>query len=83
MKISVKTAGILGNYLPAGGPRNSAELEVDASTTPLDVIRFLKMPLDDSYLVIINGEIVPPGKRDDRVLRENDQLSIMPALRGG
>lgn len=83
LKISIKTAGILGKYLPPGSARNSAEIEIDESATPDDVIKSLAMPADGNYLVLINGEIVSPSERPGRVLQDNDQLSIMPALRGG
>jgi len=83
LNISLKTAGILGRYLPAGSARNSATLEIEDGATPIDVIKLLDMPVDGNYLVMVNGEIVPPSERNDRVLQDNDQLSIMPALRGG
>lgn len=83
MKITVKTAGLLGKYLPAGGDRNRAEIQVADKATPMDVIRQLGMPLDGNYLVALNGEIVPRDKRDTRTLSENDQLSVMPPLKGG
>ncbi|MCH9020200.1 MAG: hypothetical protein IIA73_07540, partial [Proteobacteria bacterium] len=51
MKITIKTAGLLGKYLPPGSAGNDAELEVAEGATPRDVIAQLGMPLDASYLV--------------------------------
>ena len=82
VKINVKTGGLLGKYLPPGGKRNQAELEVSEDATPVDVIKKLGMP-DTNYLVAINGEVVPVSARAGRTLSANDQLSIMPPLRGG
>ena len=83
MKITVKTAGLLGKYLPAGSARNRAELEVSDRVTPADVMRQLGMPLDGNYLVALNGEVVPRDERTTRTLSENDHLSVMPPLKGG
>ena len=83
MKITVRTAGLLGKYLPAGSARNQAVLEVANSVTPVDVMRQLGMPLDGNYLVALNGEVVPRDDRSTRALSENDQLSLMPPLKGG
>lgn len=83
MKITVQTAGLLGKYLPAGSARNRAELKVVEKATPMDVMRQLGMPLDGNYLVALNGEVVLRGERSTRTLSENDQLSVMPPLKGG
>ena len=83
MKIQVKTAGLLGAYLPPGSGRNRAVIRVASGATPLDVMRQLRMPLGDSYLVSLNGTVVRTAERETRVLEENDQLAIMPPLKGG
>ena len=83
MKIHVKTAGLLGGYLPPGGERNRAVLKVQSGATPLDVMRQLRLPLEASYLVSLNGTVVRLAERGVRVLNEGDQLAIMPPLKGG
>ena len=83
MKIRVKTAGLLGAYLPPGSERNRAVLRVRPGATPLDVMRQLRMPLQDRYLVSLNGTVVRSAERDTRVLEDDDQLAIMPPLKGG
>ena len=37
MNITVRTAGLLGRYLPPGSAGNEARLDVDSGATPLDV----------------------------------------------
>ena len=44
MKITVKTAGNLGKYLPAGSTGNLAKLEVAEGATPADVMSQLGLP---------------------------------------
>lgn len=79
----MKTAGLLGSYLPAGSERNRAVIRVSPGATPLDVMRQLRMPLENSYLVSLNGTVVRIAERDTQVLNDDDQLAIMPPLKGG
>ena len=83
MEIRVKTAGLLGQYLPPGSARNRAELSVKDGATPADVMAQLGLPPEDLYLVSHNGSVVPTDKRDQVELKEGDQLAIMPPLKGG
>jgi sulfur carrier protein ThiS len=83
MKVRVKTGGLLGQYLPPGSARNSAEIDVGEDATPLDVMRHLGLPLEQIYLVSLNGTLVHKGERGRRRLADGDQLVIMPPLRGG
>lgn len=79
----MKTAGLLGSYLPPGSERNRAVIRVSPGATPLDVMRQLRMPLENSYLVSLNGTVVRVAERGTRVLNDDDQLAIMPPLKGG
>ena len=83
IKIQLKTGGLLGEYLPAGSARNTAEVTVDDNATPLDVMKQLGMPLEDNYLVSLNGSVVTRKQRSSQPLAENDHLVIMPPLKGG
>ena len=83
IKIQLKTGGLLGEYLPAGSARNTAEMEVDDDATPLDVMKQLGMPMEDNYLISLNGTVVTRKERSSQPLAENDRLVIMPPLKGG
>jgi sulfur carrier protein ThiS len=83
IKIQLKTGGLLGEYLPAGSARNTAEVTVDDNATPLDVMKQLGMPLEDNYLVSLNGSVVTRKQRSSQPFAENDRLVIMPPLKGG
>ena len=39
MNIRLRTGGLLGQYLPPGGERNRAQLEVPDESTPADYLR--------------------------------------------
>jgi sulfur carrier protein ThiS len=83
MRIAVRTGGLLGQYLPEGSARNSAELEVPEGASVGDAIAQLAMPPEGGYLVIHNGATVPKGARAACRLAEGDELAIMPPLKGG
>ena len=83
MRINFKTAGRLVRFLPPGSRDKTAALEVAEGATAIDVIRQLGMPEDGSYLVILNGASLPKSERPSRQLAENDNLSVMPPLKGG
>lgn len=83
MRIRVETGGLLGEYLPPGSEEDSAELDVAEGATVADVLRALGMPLEDRYMIALNGEVVTEGERAERALRDDDRLAIMPPLRGG
>ncbi|HUF44949.1 MAG TPA: MoaD/ThiS family protein [Aestuariivirgaceae bacterium] len=83
MNITVRTAGLLGRYLPPGSAGNEARIEVDSGSTPLDIMRRLELPEHDSYLVMLNGQVVPAATRPSIELSDGDDLGIFPPLKGG
>jgi len=83
MRITVRTGGLLSQYLPQEGSGNLAEIEVSAGVTPTDVMNLLGVPPDGSYLVSLNGNAIPKAERAKHQLEEHDTLAIMPPLRGG
>ena len=83
MKITVKTGGLLYEYLPPDRTANRATLDIAEGATPHQVMQDLGFPADGSYLVIVNGELIAPEKRTAVRLADGDQLSINPPLKGG
>ena len=83
MKIHFKTGGLFVEHLPPGSTGNTAELDVPEGATPMDVMRTLGMPLDENYMVSLNGEVVVVSERDSRALSEDDHLAVMPPIKGG
>ncbi len=83
MRITVRTGGLLGQYLPAGSQGNQADLEIEEGTTPFDVMTLLGMPKDRTYMVVLNGAAISKADRARRQLAEDDNLAILPPLKGG
>jgi sulfur carrier protein ThiS len=83
MRITVRTGGVLGQYLPPGGEANQASLEVAPGATAKDVMAELGFPAERTYLVILNGTALPKAERETRALADNDELAVLPPLTGG
>ena len=83
MKITLKTSRPLAKYLPSGATGNRAELKLDDGATALDVVARLGMPPETNYLITLNGAIVPMSQRETTTLSDDDELSILPPLKGG
>jgi thiamine biosynthesis protein ThiS len=83
MRISLKVAGTIGRYLPAGSSGNTAQLDMAEGATPLQVMERLGMPPEGGYLVILNNTVVPKAERAERKLSDGDRLAIVPPLKGG
>ncbi len=82
MKINLTTAGKLGKYLPPCSTGNLAKIDVAEGASAADVMSQLGLP-EGSYLVVLNGSSVPKAARASRQRPDNDNLSIMPPLKGG
>lgn len=84
MKISFKLYATLSDYLPVDARASSGfEVEVEAGTTPLQLVERYALPVKLCHLVLINGHYIEPGQRGKRVLEEGDVLAIWPPIAGG
>lgn len=54
-------------------------MDVEESTTPKDIIERLNIPAEEVAIIFINGRSV----KLDRVLEDNDTVSIFPPVGGG
>ena len=82
MPIQIKFGGELKRY--ASGASDMRSFEPDG---PISVARTLEqIGVDeeaDEILVIVNDEVVPPGRRAEVTLGDGDRLTLMPQLKGG
>ncbi len=83
MKVTVRSIVRLAAQVPAGRHGNCIELEVGPAATPADLIARLGLSAERSYLVMVNGEIVPEARQDVARLRDNDEVTILPKPKVG
>jgi sulfur-carrier protein len=84
MKITLKLFASLTDRLPAEArSRQQIDLDVDAGTTVLDVVRRQGIPEALCAIVLIDGAWVTRPDRATRALREGEVLAIWPPVAGG
>jgi sulfur-carrier protein len=84
MRIRVKLFASLSELMPDGvKPHDGFELDVADDITPTRLIAQLKVPDGLAHLVLINGEYVPPSRRDEPIFSEGDVFSVWPPVAGG
>ncbi len=84
MKITLKLFASLADRLPTEArTRHSIELDVDAGTTVLDVVRRSGIPESLCAIVLVDGVWIDRPDREHRVLAEGDVLAIWPPVAGG
>ena len=82
MQITVKTSGRIRRFLPEGSA-SPCDLEVADGATAEAVMRELGLPMDDQYLVMLNGSVLPAAQRSETALSAGDELGLFPPLKGG
>jgi sulfur carrier protein ThiS len=83
MLIKLKVGGQLRHYLPQGSSGSEIELDIAGGATAIDVMNQLGLPGEDSYLVMLNGTVLPTAKRAETALQSNDELGLFPPLKSG
>ena len=83
MQVSVKLFGALLEYLPAGSSYNSCQLTIASNTKLADVLAQLPIPKQKAYLVIINDEKINREDYDSTQISENDEIVLLPPIKGG
>jgi thiamine biosynthesis protein ThiS len=83
MRVSIRTAGLVSRHLPPGSTGNKAQINLADGMTVAGVIAHLKLPDGRGYVTSVNGEMVPPPKWSEHVIKDGDQLAILPPMKGG
>jgi molybdopterin converting factor small subunit len=83
MRITVKFYASLAEFLPAEASSNAFQRDVEAGTTPHDVLDACGVPRTRAHLLLVNGLYVPPAERDTLALAEGDVLAAWPPVAGG
>ncbi len=70
-------------YLPPGKSRIRRDIKVEDGMKLNPLIGKYNISAEEAHLVLVNGQFVCAEDRDDRVLIENDVVSIWPPVAGG
>ncbi len=83
MQVTVKLFGALRQFLPAGSGFNSCQLTTTANSMLEDVLGMLTIPEQRAYLVIVNDEKINREDYASIQVRENDEIVLLPPIKGG
>ncbi|MFV2032190.1 MAG: MoaD/ThiS family protein [Gammaproteobacteria bacterium] len=83
MQVTVKLFGALREFLPAGSSFNSCQLSIDSSQVLSDLLGQLSIPGNRPYLVIVNDEKINTQDLATVRVRENDEIVLLPPIKGG
>ena len=83
MKIRVKLIAIIDQRRPSDDGINDSMIELAPGATTADALAALDLPADESYVTLVNGEIVRAAERAGRRLAEDDALVVFPPIKGG
>ena len=72
----------LMEYLPDSAVNAKFDIESDNSLTANTVLNQVKIPQELVQVVMVNGEFLPPGSRDNP-LNNGDSLTVWPSIQGG
>lgn len=83
MQLSIKTTGLLGNYLPEGSQRNRGEVALPEGSTVRDLLNQLAIPDDGRCYVSLNDTMLQADDLDNTVLCATDKVVLMAPITAG
>lgn len=83
MDISVTLFGGLRHFLPAGSSFNKCKIDIDEGSTLEALLQKIPVPSDKPYMVILNDEKVASDKFADITIESDDEVVLLPPIKGG
>jgi len=83
MDISVTLFGGLRHFLPAGSAFNKCKIDLDEGSSLAALLQKIPVPSDKPYMVILNDAKVASDKFDQITLQGDDQVVLLPPIKGG
>ena len=80
MRVEVRLYATFAEYAPTKRAGDAFDVAVKDSSTLLDLITQLMIPVEDVHLTIVNGRVI-----HDRTLHlsEGDRIGLFPPVGGG
>ena len=83
MEIPVKLFGALRHYLPAGSGFNSCTISLDEGAKLDNLLDKVPVPRDKPYMVMLNDTKISEDQYENTVIRDGDDLVLLPPIKGG
>jgi sulfur carrier protein ThiS len=81
--ISVTLFGGLRHFLPAGSSFNRCTLQLEQGERLDALLAKLPIPADKAYIVIINDQKVAREDYADIAIQAEDEVVLLPPIKGG
>jgi thiamine biosynthesis protein ThiS len=83
MKIKIKLVSMPGNQPNGFDDFGNALMQLSDNTTISSLIAKMKLSKIETYMVLVNGETVPPSLHNEHILEDSDDVTIFPPMEGG
>ena len=83
MDISVTLFGGLRHFLPAGSSFNKCSISIDEGSRLDALLQQLPIPPEKAYIVIINDEKVAREDYAEITVQSDDEIVLLPPIKGG
>jgi|TARA_B110000046_G_scaffold35878_1_gene39310 sulfur carrier protein ThiS len=83
MKIHVKLVSMPGRQPTGFDNFGNAHLSFSNNMTVSGLLDDMKLSKAETYMVLINGETVPPSIHKEHFLKDSDDVTIFPPMEGG
>ena len=83
MEIPVKLFGALRHYLPAGSGFNSCTISLNEGASLENLLDKVPVPRDKPYMVMLNDTKISEDQYENTVIRDGDDLVLLPPIKGG
>ncbi|NQW01338.1 MAG: MoaD/ThiS family protein [Rhodospirillales bacterium] len=61
----------------------NATLKLDSQTTVTGLLAQLRLSDLETYMVLVNGTVIPPSEHGSHVLADGDEAAVFPPMEGG
>ena len=83
MKISITLFGGLRQYLPAGSGYNKCDIEIDEGASLQSLLAKVAIPDGKPFLVMHNDTRITPEQYAELDIKSDDQIVLLPPIKGG
>ena len=83
MKLQVKLVGTFSKFLPENSNSGITTVDTEDGSSVSQLIGVMNIPHGTPCIVSVNNQLVPSSERASKFLEENDEVKIIPPLKGG
>lgn len=83
MKVKIKLVSMPGHQPSGFDEFGNAVLNLDDNTSVVGLLSQLNLSKLETYMVLVNGDTVPPSEHGTYIFSDGDEAAIFPPMEGG